>query len=190
MSEDSLFVVISKNKLKPLRTFVWTREERIVLAMPVNYKTNKKFLSGYIMITYGGVYVFRQKLISNPIMKVRVSFFDIRRITVMDKKTIEVKMELGKFFIKSKEIKAIIHVIKLILNESTFNVPRLKLIKFISQDPTPQVEIHHRPENLFIKRTILLAHFYDQRGEMLNSVKYFEKYEDNPTSLITLGPHF
>lgn len=50
--------------------------------------------------------------------------------------------------------------------------------------------VKSRPKNALIKRSLLLAHFYDVAGSNLDDAEYLKKYELNPTNNLTIGPRF
>ena len=77
-----------------------------------------------------------------------------------------------------------------VLRENTFGVIGFKEMEVTSDIPLPPVEIKERIPQAIKWRSLFLAHFYDIKGNQLDTVTYFDKWEEKKTPQFVLGPSF
>ena len=179
-------------KLDVMAQKVWCDVERPIVAIPVDYRlrARESATAGYVMLTRGALYVFKKpKLIGQPELVTKWHPLDIRTLTL---KPNLMTFEFDNFqsSLKGDDLPALATAMITILKEATYGIKDIVLMNVNSEVPLPPVEVLQRP-NMAIKwRALLLAHFYDIKGEQLYTIDYFQKWEDKQRPLMILGPSF
>jgi hypothetical protein len=143
------------------------------------------------MITFGAVYLFKYKLLQEPILSSQLHLLTCSAIQV-NCDSIELACGHRKTLVKVKHAPAIGGVLAQIVAQCTFKVPNLQLPTF-SAGPgvtLERVKLTARPANALQNRAIFLSHFYDISGVTLDAVAYFDKYDQSPKSTVSIAPGF
>lgn len=179
-------------KLDVMAQKVWCDVERPIVAIPVDYKlrSRESSTSGYVMLTRGALYVFKKpKLIGQPELVAKWHPLDIRTLTLKPNLMV-FEFDDYQSSLKGDDLPSLATAMITILKEATYGIKDIVLMNVNSEVPLPPVEVHQRP-NMAIKwRALLLAHFYDIKGEQLYTIDYFQKWEDKQRPLMILGPSF
>ncbi|OHT07448.1 hypothetical protein TRFO_24347 [Tritrichomonas foetus] len=91
---DSLHT-LSKFKLKPLLPSLWSKLEELLVSLNVEYfldnslkekKIKKIKKHGFLLVTFGAIYIFKKNLLTESALKYRVSYLDIKKVEVYEGK--------------------------------------------------------------------------------------------------------
>ena len=186
------YIRVDDNKLDSMSQKVWCDVERPIVVIPVEYKLRARdsSTSGYLMLTRGALYVFKKpKLIGQPDLVAKFHPLDVRQ---MNLRAGHMVLEFDDFqaSFKGDDLVHLATAMLVILKEATFGIKDIVLMNVNSEVPLPSTEVTQRPEMAIKWRALLLAHFYDIKGEQLYTIDYFQKWEDKQKPLMILGPSF
>ena len=192
MVEAYTLIDVDNSKLKHMESFCWCPLEKPIIAVPIefNKKDKKGKKSGYFMLTYGSIYLFKNKILPKEMKKpILYHLLDAKVLHVMKKKLI---IDFDKFHlkIKTESFVKIAEAMLYILRSMTFGLNIMNTMK-LDKSAYPSfkdVKIKQRPNNALQWRALFLAHFYNIQGEQLYTMDYFQKYEVKKTPMILIGP--
>ncbi|EAX99073.1 hypothetical protein TVAG_290200 [Trichomonas vaginalis G3] len=171
---------------------VWSPLEEPIVCVPCDYKmveTKKSLRAGHVMITRGAVYFFKSKFMNPVVFDRKVHILDFRGMRVS---TDNIIIEFDHFNgeISSKYAIQIYMAIMTVLKELTFGVSTYKPFEVHGDFALPQIVVSKRIPQAIRWRALFLAHFYDIRGNQLDTMTYFDKWENKKAKRLVLGPSF
>jgi len=186
-------IKVDGSKHDTMASSVWSKLEEPLVMIPVEYKIvqrKKGLRNGFIMVTRGAVYIFKTKFFQiQPILDKKLHILDMRKLRIESEMMfIEFDDYIGE--IKSKYITSLYVSLQTVISEVTYGVKKIRTFEIESDNPLPVVHIKSRPPQSIRWRALFLAHFYDIHGEQLNTMTYFDKWEDKKPKLLVLGPSF
>lgn len=123
--KDHSIHTLNKVKMKPLLPYLWTNLEQILVDMPCDFKADsqKRYRNGFLVITYGAVYLFKNKFLVAPPPTFCLTLLDCRIVTCNEKaSTITLLYADLLVTIKVKEAVKIINIMAKIVSESTYGL--------------------------------------------------------------------
>lgn len=183
---------VDDSKLDAMAQKVWCDVELPIVVIPVDYKLHARdsWTAGFVMLTRGALYIFKKpKLIGQPDLVNKINLLDVRQMTLRADLMI-LEFDDSQTSFKGDDLPQLATAMLVILNEATYGIKDLILMKVNSDIQLPPTEVLERPEMAIKWRALLLAHFYDIKGEQLYTIDYFQKWEDKQKPLMILGPSF
>ena len=188
---EPVLAVTSKSKVKELTQVVWCSFEEPLVLAPCEFQATKRTnKSGYLMVTFGAVYIFKSKLVKADILYYKLHLLDMRKVVVSPTKIV---LELASLHvtIKVKSAPAIARVMKSVLYQCTWGLTDVLTAKFVDDGADlGKLRITQRPKDALRKRCLFMCHFYDKRGDTLDQVKYFDKYDRKVGPTLVVSGHF
>lgn len=128
---DHSLHTLNKVKLKPLLNYLWTDLENVLVDMSCEFKTDtqKKFRNGFLIITYGGVYIFKNKFLVSPPPTFILTLLECQTVTCDDiSSTIAMSFADFGVEIKVKEALKIIYIMAKIVAECTYGLEQYLIL--------------------------------------------------------------
>ena len=185
-----------EDKIAVMQKDFWSEYETPIVVYPLSFKLSAKdmYTSGFICVTQGSNYLYKTSF-GKVVYVTQFHTLDIRKISLSSSKFVlqyDDPEKTMKF--KCKEPTVVIHAIQTILEEATFGLSDTNFFKVDYLDHKtvlPVSPVIQRPSLALKWRALFLAHFYDILGADLDTIDYFEKWENRGAQpIIVLGPSF
>ena len=189
---EPLITVSSKSKVKELSQVVWCHQEEPLALVACEFSENKKKKrTGYVMVTFGAIYIFKSKILKADILYYKLHLLDIRTALVTPT-TIVLGLTSTSITLKVKNAPGLAYVMKAVLFQCTWGLTDVLLTKFVVDQGAElqNVRITERPKDAFKKRCIFMCHFYDKQGDTLDQIDYFDKFDKEGGGTLMVGRHF
>ncbi|KAH0795620.1 hypothetical protein GPJ56_000499 [Histomonas meleagridis] len=185
---NKTLIKVNNDKLNMMKSKCWCNLEIPIIAIPVDYqlKHDDPFTSGCIMLTKGAFYIFKTKVFGKLEYISKFSYLSIKTLIVKsDLLSVELN-EVASF--KTSDAVKVAKTILKILDKATFGIRDIHICKIKAHVPFPASKVSKRPKSALKYRALLLAHFYNIKGEQLYSIDYLDKWENDKKPYITIGP--
>lgn len=123
--------LISKVKMKDLSTFIWSELEDVLISIPVDYKTeeHKRSRSGTLILTYGAVYIFKNRLFTELPPKYTLSLLDALKVEAYENSSLFIMtFSEQEFIIKTKYAVQVVEAMAKVVAECAYGLLDLLIL--------------------------------------------------------------
>ncbi|KAK8894876.1 hypothetical protein M9Y10_023316 [Tritrichomonas musculus] len=172
IDQESTLITVNKVKISDVSTYIWSELEDILVAVPIDYKDNqhKRSKGGTLVITYGAIYIFKNKLLSELPPKYTLSLLDANTVKAFENSSLIVMTFPDKeITIKTKHCVKILEIMAKIIAECTYGLAPFLIL--------PRFTISHEKRE------------YDENGEIEDNIKSKKKKSLNQSKNESLIAH-
>lgn len=180
-------ITVNDSKLNSFKQNTWIDTEEIMVAVPCEYKREKKkFTNGFLVCTYGTNYIYKQKMLNKPHLKFVFHLLDCNKFHVQGDKIV-LTYDTCNVELKMQNMEEVASKMLRIFSEMTFNCKEVEFMKIQTDISIPDYKVTKRVQNSLVNRALFLSHFYNTDGEMLVSKDYFKKLDEKPTKNLVIS---
>lgn len=181
---------VNKKQLQFFSDQTWDKSEKVMLAVPCEYKKQKKkFTNGFLVCTYGTNYIYKSKLFGLPHQKFVFHLLDCIKFHVLENSLL-LTYDSYMLQIKVQNVAAIASVMLRIFSEMTWGCKFAELMEIQSDIHLPDYKVYRRAPNSLMNRALFFSHFYNASGNQLETLVYLKKLEEKESNNITISKRF
>ena len=185
----SNYLQVDEEKLQKMIEFCWSDFEHPLLAVSVSYKLpgSNLFSSGFLMITCGAHYIFKNKVIGHIELVTTFSLFDVKTM-FCNNEQISFEMEKGTITFKSRDSSRIAYMSVNVIKSVTYGNEKLnyKDIMNVVSPAFSDIAMDKRPEHAFVHRAIFFAHHYAKKKKPSAIFESLNSWERRNSHILTL----
>ncbi|EAY12657.1 hypothetical protein TVAG_074850 [Trichomonas vaginalis G3] len=183
------FISIPEAKLQSMYNHIWSSLEQILIAVQADISVGKQQNSynGFFILTYGALYFIKATIFGNTELVYEIPLLDLSRCGT-EEGQLKLYHDTTKISVKHPQVDELLSMIISIFLEVTYKFKNPPKLRVRSGLPLQNMKPKNRPNDLFFKRTIALAHFYKEKSEFIENATYFRKQEENLKDQIIITP--
>lgn len=197
---DNQLIKVEDKILQEMVKSRWFELETPLIAIPISFrlKPSESSTGGLLLFTRGAIYIFNKKVFGAATLFKKFHLLDCQSFTLSNV-LLEFVFKENKYNPESSgdlEIKSnfSIHIAKIMLrvfNELTFGVSSepffdINISPDVQENIIQDASIKTRPIQALKMRAIFLCHYYNIFNDHINTVNYFDMYDNNVISYIVI----
>lgn len=190
---DNQLIKVDEKILQEMVKLRWFELETPLIACPISFrlKPSESSTGGLLLFTRGAIYILNKKVFSAATLFKKFHLLDCESFTVTQS-FIELVFKENPYNLESSgdlEIKSnfsvqIAKIMLRVFNELTFGVSsepffNINFSPDIQGSILQEVTVKTRPSQALKLRAIFLCHYYNLFYDYINSVNYFDIYDNN-----------
>lgn len=181
---------VNDKQLQVFKQHTWDESEKIMIAVPCEYKKEKKkFTNGFLVCTYGTNYIFKSKILGLPQFDFVFHLLECNKFHVLQDKIV-LTYDSCIIEIKTENVVDVAALILKMFSEMTWKCNDVEFMKIQTDVQLPNYKVTQRAPNSLMNRALFLSHFYDSKGEQLHTLEYFKKLEAGKITNLVLSKRF
>lgn len=201
---DNQLIKVEDKILQEMVKSRWFELETPLIAAPISFriKPSESSVSGLMLFTRGAIYIFNKKVFGAATLFKKFHLLNCQSFTLSQSSVELIFTEKQQtpegtcnFEIKSNFSIQIAKIMLRVFNELTFGVSsepffEININPDIQSNILQEVIVKKRPNQALKMRAIFLCHYYNVFDDHLNSVNYFDIYDNNLKNYIIITQGF